>query len=99
MRLKGLFYIVVMKWFNIKGLVICIIVFILLNSFLDNLSYSRDGGLYNVFITLDEMVDNFTIGTRGNRNVVDTLIYIKGSTVIAFLISVLYLTIFIKKKK
>ena len=87
-----------MKWFNIKGLVICIIVFILLNSFLDNLSYSRDGGLYNVFNTLDEMVDDFTIGTR-DRNVVDTLIYIKGSTVIAFLISVLYLTIFIKKKK
>ena len=88
-----------MKWFNIKGLVICIIVFILLNSFLDNLSYSRDGGLYNVFNTLDKMVDDFTIGTRGSRNVVDTLIYIKGSTVIAFLISVLYLTIFIKKKK
>ena len=87
-----------MKSLNIRGLVICIIVFILLNSFLDNLSYSRDGGLYNVFNTLDEMVDDFTIGTR-DRNVVDTLIYIKGSTVIAFLISVLYLTIFIKKKK
>ena len=87
-----------MKWLNIRGLVITIIIFILLNSFLDNLSYSRDGGLYNVFNTLDEMVDDFTIGTR-DRNVVDTLIYIKGSTVIAFLISVLYLTIFIKKKK
>lgn len=87
-----------MKWLNIRGLVITIILFILLNSFLDNLSYSRDGGLYNVFNTLDEMVDDFTIGTR-DRNVVDTLIYIKGSTVIAFLISVLYLTIFIKKKK
>ena len=88
-----------MKWLNIRGFVITIILFILLNSFLDNLSYSRDGGLYNVFNTLDEMVDNFTIGTRGNRNAVDTLIYIKGSTVIAFLISVLCLTIFIKKKK
>ena len=88
-----------MKWLNIRGFVITIIIFILLNSFLDNLSYSRDGGLYNVFNTLDEMVDNFTIGTRGNRNAVDTLIYIKGSTVIAFLISVLCLTIFIKKKK
>ena len=88
-----------MKWLNIRGFVITIIIFILLNSFLDNLSYSRDGGLYNVFITLDEMVDNFTIGTRGNRNVVDTLIYIKGNTVIALLISVLYLTIFLKKKK
>lgn len=87
-----------MKWLNIRGFVITIILFILLNSFLDNLSYSRDGGLYNVFNTLDEMVDDFTIGTR-DRNVVDTLIYIKGSTVIAFLISVLYLTIFIKKKK
>jgi hypothetical protein len=87
-----------MKWLNIRGLVITIILFILLNSFLDNLSYSRDGGLYNVFNTLDEMVDDFTIGTR-DRNVVDTLIYIKGSTVIAFLISVLCLTIFIKKKK
>ena len=87
-----------MKWLNIRGLVITIILFILLNSFLDNLSYSRDGGLYNVFNTLDEMVDDFTIGTR-DRNVVHTLIYIKGSTVIAFLISVLCLTIFIKKKK
>ena len=87
-----------MKWLNIRGFVITIILFILLNSFLDNLSYSRDGGLYNVFNTLDEMVDDFTIGTR-DRNVVDTLIYIKGSTVIAFLISVLCLTIFIKKKK
>ncbi|MCH2479863.1 MAG: hypothetical protein MK007_01740 [Flavobacteriales bacterium] len=88
-----------MKWLNIRGLVITIIIFILLNSFLDNLSYSRDGGLYNVFNTLDKMVDDFTIGTRGSRNVVDTLIYIKGNTVIALLISVLYLTIFLKKKK
>lgn len=83
---------------NIRGLLICIIIFFLLSYFLENLSFRTDGGFYNLFNTLDEMVDNMTIGEyKGNLKY--SLIYIEGNNVLAFLISaLLYLTLFARKK-
>ena len=91
-----------MKWLNNKGLLVCVIVFILLNSFFANVDNSGggDGGAYNIIESIENMVESMAIGSRNSRYSNDTLIYIKGNYVIAFLISLLiYLTVFLKKKK
>ena len=73
-----------MKWLNIKGLVICIIVFILLDSILHNIDNYSIQEINKDFVTPNPFSEAF----------------IAGSTVIAFLISLLiYLTVFLKKKK
>ncbi len=87
-----------MKWLNIKGLVICIIVFILLSNYLDDLSSWGNSGIAVLLHSLEEMVDNMTIG-KYKGNLKYTLIYIEGNNVIAFLVSaLLYLTLFARKK-
>ena len=79
-----------MKWLNIKGLVICIIVFILLDSTLYNI------GIYGNIETITQMNEDFE--TPNPFSSVDA--FIAGSTIIAFLISLLiYLTVFLKKKQ
>ena len=89
-----------MKWLNKKGLVICVIVFILLYYFLDNLSNAggSNGGAYNIIKSIQDMMYAMEILKETNTGKIITVI--KGSTIIAFLISLLiYLTIFLKKKK
>ena len=87
-----------MKWLNIKGLVICIIVFILLSNYLDDLSSWGNSGIAVLLHSLEEMVDNMTIG-KYKGNLKYTLIYIEGNNVIAFLVTaLLYLTLFARKK-
>ena len=77
-----------MKWLNIKGLVICIIVFILLDSTLYNI------GIYGDIETIRQMNEDFVTPNPFSEA------FIAGSTVIAFLISLLiYLTFFQKKNK
>ncbi len=84
---------------NIRGLLICIIIFFLLSYFLENLSFRFDGGFYNFFNTLDEMVDNMDIGRGSWSPKGESLIYIQGYHVLAFLVtSLLYLTLFARKK-
>ena len=88
-----------MKWLNIKGLVICIIVFILLSNYLNNIYSWGDSGIAVLLQSLEDMVNEMKIG-RSMRNGDGTAIYFEGHTVIAFLISLLiYLTVFLKKKK
>jgi len=73
-----------MKWLNIRGLVICIIVFILLDSVLHNIDNYSIQEINRDFLTPNPFSEA----------------YIAGSTIIAFLISLLiYLTVFLKKKK
>ena len=83
---------------NIRGLLICTIILFLLSYFLDNLSFRANGGFYNFFNTLDEMVYAMQIGKAPNTGE-GTLIWVSGNNVIAFLLSsLLYLTLFARKK-
>lgn len=83
---------------NIRGLLICIIIFILLNSFLANIDNPGGhlGGAYNIIESIQGMLESMEIGRDGIR---ETAIYVPGNIIVAFLVSaLLYITLFARKK-